>query len=102
MKNLGQLMKQAQEMQERMQKEMAALRVEGSSGGGMVTVVLDGDARERPPQLVAGAPVRRRPPAVQQPGEAVAYAQHLHAVFEPLPHHGPNGGVHAGGIAAAG
>ena len=40
--NMRKLLKQAQEMQDRMQKEMAEMRVEGSSGGGMVTVVLDG------------------------------------------------------------
>ena|SRR5262245_8209729 len=37
-----QMMKQAQQLQERMQKEMSALRVEGASGGGMVTVVVNG------------------------------------------------------------
>jgi nucleoid-associated protein EbfC len=45
MKNFGDLnkmLKSAKEMQERMQQELAALRVEGSSGGGMVTVVVDG------------------------------------------------------------
>ena len=45
MKGFGDIQKmvrQAQEMQEQMQKEMAEMRVEGSSGGGMVTVVLDG------------------------------------------------------------
>ena len=45
MKGIGDLQKmvrQAQEMQEDLQKEMAELRVEGSSGGGVVTVVLDG------------------------------------------------------------
>jgi DNA-binding YbaB/EbfC family protein len=42
MKGLGQLMKQAQEMQENMQKaqhELATLEVEGEAGGGMVKVV---------------------------------------------------------------
>jgi DNA-binding YbaB/EbfC family protein len=34
--------KQAQEFQERMQKEMSAVRVEGAAGGGMVTVVVNG------------------------------------------------------------
>ena len=41
MKGIGQLMKQAQEMQanmERAQAELAALEVEGESGGGMVKV----------------------------------------------------------------
>ncbi|MDI6844590.1 MAG: YbaB/EbfC family nucleoid-associated protein [Candidatus Saccharicenans sp.] len=45
MKNLAELqkmLKAAQEMQEKIQKELAEMRVEGSSGGGMVTVVLDG------------------------------------------------------------
>ena len=37
-----QMMKQAQQLQERMQKEMSALRAEGSAGGGLVTVVVNG------------------------------------------------------------
>ena len=36
------IMKQAQKMQERMQKQMGELRVEGSAGGGMVTVTMSG------------------------------------------------------------
>jgi DNA-binding YbaB/EbfC family protein len=40
--NIQQMMKQAQQMQDRMQKQMAELRVEATSGGGMVTVVLNG------------------------------------------------------------
>ena len=36
------MMKQAQEMQERLQQEMAELRVEATAGGGMVTVVVNG------------------------------------------------------------
>ncbi len=36
------MMKQAQQMQERLQKQMAELRVEGNAGGGMVTVVING------------------------------------------------------------
>ena len=36
------MMKQAQEMQERLQREMAELSVEATSGGGMVTVVVNG------------------------------------------------------------
>jgi nucleoid-associated protein EbfC len=40
--DLQKMLKSAQEMQDRLQKELAALRVEGSSGGGMVTVILDG------------------------------------------------------------
>jgi DNA-binding YbaB/EbfC family protein len=36
------LMKQAQKMQEKMQREIAELKVEGSAGGGMVTVSMTG------------------------------------------------------------
>jgi DNA-binding YbaB/EbfC family protein len=39
---IQQMMKQAQQMQERLQKEMAAMSVEASAGGGMVTVTLNG------------------------------------------------------------
>lgn len=45
MKNLGDFMKQAQRMKaelERIQEAAATHRVEGSSGGGMVTVTADG------------------------------------------------------------
>jgi hypothetical protein len=36
------MMKQAQQMQERLQKQMSELRVEGNAGGGMVTVIVNG------------------------------------------------------------
>jgi len=36
------MMKQFQQMQERMQEEITALEVEASSGGGMVRLVMDG------------------------------------------------------------
>jgi DNA-binding YbaB/EbfC family protein len=36
------MMKQAQQMQERLQQEVAQIRVEASAGGGMVTVKMDG------------------------------------------------------------
>ena len=39
------IMKQAQKMQERLQKEMEELRVEGTSGGGMVTVTMSGSRK---------------------------------------------------------
>jgi DNA-binding YbaB/EbfC family protein len=45
MKNLGQMMRQAQEMQERlaqMQASMGELEVTGTAGGGMVQVTLSG------------------------------------------------------------
>jgi DNA-binding YbaB/EbfC family protein len=41
--NVQQIMKQAQQMQERVQKQMADMRVEATSGGGMVTVVMNGN-----------------------------------------------------------
>jgi DNA-binding YbaB/EbfC family protein len=40
--NIQSMMKQAQEMQERLQKQMAEMRVEATAGGGMVTVVVNG------------------------------------------------------------
>jgi DNA-binding YbaB/EbfC family protein len=40
--NIQQLMKQTQQWQERLQKQMAELRAEGSAGGGMVSVVVNG------------------------------------------------------------
>ena len=39
---MQQVMKQAQQMQERLQKQAAEARVEGNAGGGMVTVVMNG------------------------------------------------------------
>jgi DNA-binding YbaB/EbfC family protein len=39
---IQQMMKQAQQMQERLQKQMAELRIEATSGGGMVTVTVNG------------------------------------------------------------
>jgi len=40
--NLQNVMKQAQQMQERMQKQMEEMRIEATAGGGMVTVVING------------------------------------------------------------
>jgi len=40
--NIQQMMKQAQQMQEQLQRQMAELRIEASAGGGMVTVVVNG------------------------------------------------------------
>ncbi len=40
--NIQNMMKQAQQMQERLQKQMAEMRVEASAGGGMVTVTVSG------------------------------------------------------------
>jgi DNA-binding YbaB/EbfC family protein len=40
--NMQAMMKQAQQMQERMQQEIAQIKVEATAGGGMVTVKMDG------------------------------------------------------------
>jgi DNA-binding YbaB/EbfC family protein len=40
--NIQAMMKQAQEMQQRLQQQMTDLRVEATAGGGMVTVVVNG------------------------------------------------------------
>lgn len=40
--DLNKMLQSAKEMQERMQLELAGLRMEGSSGGGMVMLVVDG------------------------------------------------------------
>lgn len=45
MKSFGdiqKMLKSAKEMQDKLQKELAELRMEGTSGGGMVAVTLDG------------------------------------------------------------
>jgi DNA-binding YbaB/EbfC family protein len=46
--NIQQMMKQAQQMQECLQKQVAELRVDATAGGGMVTVTVNGSK-----QLVA-------------------------------------------------
>jgi nucleoid-associated protein EbfC len=40
--NINQMMKQAQQMQERLQKQLDEMRVEATAGGGMVTVTMSG------------------------------------------------------------
>ena len=40
--NIQKMMKQAQAMQDRVQAELAALQIEGSAGGGAVSVTLSG------------------------------------------------------------
>ena len=40
--NIQQMMKQAQEMQDQLQRELAETQVEATAGGGMVTVVMTG------------------------------------------------------------
>lgn len=40
--DLQKMLRTAKEMQDRLQKELAEMRVDGTSGGGMVRVVVDG------------------------------------------------------------
>ena len=40
--NMQNMMKQAQQMQQKMQEQIATIRVEASAGGGMVPVKMDG------------------------------------------------------------
>ncbi len=40
--NMQNVMKQAQQMQQKLQEQIAAIRVEASAGGGMVSVKMDG------------------------------------------------------------
>jgi len=40
--NIQNMMKQAQEMQQRLQKQMEEMRIDASAGGGMVTVTVSG------------------------------------------------------------
>ena len=40
--NIQAMMKQAQQMQDKLQKQMAEMRVEATAGGGMVSVVING------------------------------------------------------------
>jgi hypothetical protein len=40
--NMQSMMKQAQQMQQKLQEQIAAIRVEGSAGGGMIVVKMDG------------------------------------------------------------
>ena len=40
--NMQQMMRQAQQMQEKMQQDIALIKVTATAGGGMVTVTMDG------------------------------------------------------------
>jgi nucleoid-associated protein EbfC len=42
MKNMQQMLKQAQKMQEQLQKQMAEMSIEGTAGGGMVCIKMNG------------------------------------------------------------
>ena len=71
--NMQSMMKQAQQMQERMQQEVAQIRVEASSGGGMVTVKMDGHKNvlavkiEEALANLGGAPPPPPTPNIQTP-----------------------------------
>ena len=57
MKDIGGLMKQAQAMQQKLaeaQEKVASLEVEGTSGGGMVRVVLKGTGELKPVEMDDG------------------------------------------------
>ncbi len=41
--NIQKMMQQAQQMQERLQKQMAEMKITATAGGGMVTVVVTGN-----------------------------------------------------------
>ncbi|MBD3413789.1 MAG: YbaB/EbfC family nucleoid-associated protein [Candidatus Aminicenantes bacterium] len=41
--NLQKMIKQAKEMQDKMKRELTEMRVQGSSGGGMVEITMDGN-----------------------------------------------------------
>lgn len=63
MKNLGQMMKQAQEMQAKMaemQEQLSATEVTGSAGGGMVEITMTGKNEARRVKI---------DPALANPGE---------------------------------
>ena len=50
MKNLGQMMKQAQQMQAKMaemQEGLVALKISGAAGGGLISVILNGKGEMR-------------------------------------------------------
>ncbi len=40
--NMQQMMRQAQQMQEKLQQDIALIKVEATAGGGMVTITMDG------------------------------------------------------------
>ena len=75
MKNLGQMMRQAQEMQERlaqMQASMAELEVTGTAGGGMVQVTVTGKTEAKRVKI---------DPSLLLPGEAQVLEDLLVAAF---------------------
>jgi hypothetical protein len=64
MTNLGQMLKQAQELQTRMsemQDKLASLEITGSAGGGMVRVTIDGKGEAKKVEI---------DPSLMTPGES--------------------------------
>jgi DNA-binding YbaB/EbfC family protein len=75
MKNLGQLMKQAQEMQAKMaemQEQLADIEVTGAAGGGMISVTLNGKSELRSVKI---------DPALVDPGEIEVLEDLIAAAF---------------------
>ncbi len=75
MKNIGQMMKQAQKLQEKMnemQEQLANTEVTGSSGGGMIQVTLNGKAEVRRVRI---------DPTVVDPAEAEMLEDLIMAAF---------------------
>ncbi len=58
--NMQSMMKQAQAMQQKLQEQIAAIRVEASSGGGMVSVKMDGQKNVLGVRIDPGSGGRRR------------------------------------------
>jgi len=68
MKNIGQMMKQAQMMQTR----MAAMQVSGQAGGGLVTITLNGKGEMRKVKI---------DPSLAQPGDVEVLEDLIVAAF---------------------
>jgi len=76
MKNLGQMMKQAQQLQSKMndlQEQLAKTEVTGASGGGMVQVTLNGKAEVQKVKI---------DPSLVEPGENEILEDLITAAFK--------------------
>jgi hypothetical protein len=76
MKNLGQMMKQAQQLQSKMnelQEQLARTEVTGASGGGMVQVTLNGKAEVQKVKI---------DPSLVEPGENEILEDLITAAFK--------------------
>ena len=83
--NMQQLMKQAQQMQEKLQKQMGEMRVEATAGGGMVTVVLTGTKQLQSitidPERLLELRLARRKISIYAPGAKGVLDQRVHIQF---------------------